>query len=96
MSKKDAAVYLMASEYIERGIHMQCCCAIARAELSHWTRSEICKSFTTMFFPAPPINRVNWGHEWGNKYEEYGGEDARACRILALCFAAAMAEAGDL
>ena len=49
--------------------------------------SEEREAYNEMF--RPPYSMYDkWGNHWG--------EDRKSCRVLALCFAAAMAEAGDL
>jgi hypothetical protein len=45
-------------------------------------------AYQKMFAPLEQGNQGYWGYVWG--------EDRRFCRVLALCFAAAMAETGDL
>lgn len=48
--------------------------------------------YHAMFSPGSDTDDCTaWGKEWSANYM-----DVRNCRVLALCFAAAMVEAGDL
>ena len=99
MSKKDAAVYLKAARLIEsrEGVYSYgCCFAIAWSELPHvrsFNRATL-EDYTTAAqqrFSAifKPILRETHEYWWIE-------DEEMDARILALCFAAAMAEAGDL
>lgn len=93
MSKKDAAVYLKAAE-IESEQHWFSCQAIEWAlgrnrneSITGW--SALSTRYANIFKPhQDTYAHSTWGHQWA--------EDQHECRILALCFAAAMAKAGDL
>lgn len=54
--------------------------------------TEFC--FTTSYSSSYVHGKDAWGQYWGNAPDDY--ETARECRVLALCFAAAMRDAGDL
>lgn len=98
MSKNNAAIYLRAAQMVETGHEVFTCRAVQ--EVTTGT-GDGCISFPNiatdayrrMFYPGewqerPYANNPHWANGWG--------ADKNNCRILALCFAAAMAEAGDL
>lgn len=87
MSKKDAAVYLKAAEEMDSGVAFGCCKAIANASLVDSYSSPLQERFADAFSPTIPKGISYW---WTD------GKDWNRPRVIALCFAAAMAEAGDL
>ena len=87
MSKKDAAVYLEAARMIAEQEEECSCLAIDMAVSDCGIFTAQRKAFHQQFKPSR-ILYYAWGGQWG--------ETRRHCRILALLFAAAMAEAGDL
>ena len=93
MSKEDASIYLRAAKvmYNMRDAWVGCCYVISIAEEPHASYADydtaLQKRFSAMFAPDDWIN----GSYWFN-FSEYEQE----IRILALCFAAALADADDL
>ncbi len=85
MSKKDAAVYLRAAEAIDSRDCICSCFAVAQA--SNYQGAAPSR-YGRRFCPGGWAHDGIWGNEWG--------DNVRECRILALCFAAAMAESGAL
>jgi hypothetical protein len=86
MSKKDAAVYLRAAEILDLfGSGLGCCYAIHHVERRGYN-SELQQRFKSVFKPRR-TEGVMW---WWEHHQD------QTPRIIALCFAAAMAETGDL
>lgn len=69
-------------------------CEAARPDLHHYAayedgcRGRLVSDYAAFF--RPEIGVVYWGMHWGDSREERDD-----CRIIALCFMAAMIEAGD-
>lgn len=93
---KPGDVYRRAAEFLESrppdgGMGM--CCAVdiilaaGGAMTSH--RAAACSALEV--FQPFPILMLYWGVQWSDDPQE-----RRNCRVLALLFAAAMADAGDL
>ena len=82
--------YLNAALRLERGEYRGCCAAICETErpggpCNCEDDGSLQKRFAAIFMPRKPDARK--GYWWG--------DDDRDSRILALCFMAAMVEAGD-
>ena len=98
MSKKDAAIYREAAEMLFLGEVHYCCIAL---ETVGGNVSAFTSAFAPMENEADPdpdmeycgFGKGAWGKHWGTSNVVHSGD---GCRVLALCFAAAMAEAGDL
>ena len=89
---RKADVYVRAAEMILAGETLWCCSAISRSGLS-------CKAFSALFDPAPEIknalDKPSLGQGWRWSVGEKDDALARKQRANALCFMAAMVEAGD-
>ena len=79
----DAAVYREAARQIEEGIQIWTCNALECLGASPIP-------YAALFKPEDEHFDGSWGTRWSDSYEE-----RQDCRILALCFMAAMVEAGD-
>ncbi|MCR4297539.1 MAG: hypothetical protein NUV75_02115 [Gallionella sp.] len=92
MSKKDAVIYRRAAREMERDDDGELFSCILIRTLCNFHGKGLgptAQQYSDLFKPRLSVDSgKGWGEEWGN--------DARDCRILALCFAAAMAEANDL
>ena len=88
--KKDAAVYRKAARRIERGENLTACFAIEAVTNIAYTQEPLCDRMRSIF--APDSEKLYWlgGIVDGN--HDHGDKQGR---ILALCFMAAMVEAGD-
>lgn len=90
MSKRDATVYLEAARIVaDDSMHTRCCCPAIQFTTG-WNKTG--EAFVKRFSIFKPP-RASYGWWW---FGHPGEPDNREQRILALCFAAAMAEAGDL
>lgn len=93
-------VYLEAAQKHFSGPNWGSCKSIAR-EVSvdaKFSCPEV-KKYCDMFRPdGATSDALAWGIDWaGPGVSLYEGDDViRECRVLALCFAAAMHETGDL
>ena len=87
MSKKDAVVFLEAGRMIAQGEDTYSCCALAKAlgVYDDWNENRL---------RSPLIN------SYGRRFVEARGKplwlECKEQRVIALCFAAAMADAGDI
>lgn len=88
-STETAKVYREAARLIEAGsANCGCCFAISLAGgRGYLPEGEHAKMMLKTF---PEGMRGGWGH-----YRAHGGDQDQSPRILALCFMAAMVEAGD-
>ena len=86
--RADAAIYRAAAKLLEDGESRWACFAIKRAS----KRRLGCKAFRAVFGPSRDNSVHRLEGWWGNSYFK---PDAEGPRILALCFMAAMVEAGD-
>ncbi len=95
MSKKDAAVYLTAAELIETGEELYCCWAINRAVNGKSLEVSVeCDKYAALYDrKITGDGAYGW---FGSPYDELGKTERKHERVMSLCFAAAMAEAGDL
>lgn len=92
MSKRDAAIYRRAAVRQARDKYCSCLAIVCvdKRSLRNWDGfTNAAEAYAEMF---KPFKKTHSHCSWGNRWKE----DAQECRILALCFAAAMAEAGDL
>ena len=93
---KRAAVYREAAYRVEFGFHSFSCWAIEDVlvvplhgeETKEKDKHPLVRSYEKTFRPEA----CGWTHNWG---VYWNGDERRDCRILALCFMAAMVEAGD-
>lgn len=97
-TKRRASIYLRAAERIARGKNTYSCCAIGRQSDYEEPLSKHIGPYVAVF--KPERAGTFWGSGWD--IDEVDTHDAvprtaegKACRILALCFMAAMVEAGD-
>ena len=91
--KKRAAIYREAARRIERKLNYCCCYAIRRITGNHKLGDEMREVFA-----ARRIQENRWSGHWMVEIGEmrYGeSAEVQNRRILALCFMAAMVEAGD-
>lgn len=81
-------IYLEAAQMVDSGREHYSCMAIGHA--GKWKDGAVEKldAYAVLFCPAGEDFEGPWGMKWGNAQG--------ACRVLALCFAAAMHETGDL
>lgn len=95
MNRENAAIYLHAAKHTQRRKsfgYPGACEAIQWAATGSYkgcvySRHRLTAAYNRLFRPRHPIDTVYWGEAW---------PDPKACRFLSLCFAAAMAEAGDI
>lgn len=92
---KRAAMYREAANIVECGIDAHSCHAIYRATglgvPDEWEKRLPCSDadeYDELFRPDDP---GAWGESWGICW----GDERHDCRVVALCFMAAMVEAGD-
>ncbi len=97
MSKKYAVVYRKAAQLVEQGKMDYACNAISSVVAGGFMfnfKCDECTRFADLYGKSPTEGAYGW---YGNPY---GGGDShnerRNQRLIALCFAAAMAETGDL
>ncbi len=84
-----AEIYRKAAKQVANGDDYQMCYAIDDAAGNNEEADSV---FTPIFSPRQGMgNSESWGREFSADLPE-----RKRCRVLALCFAAAMAEAGDL
>lgn len=86
--------YVKAAQRVESGKNVWSCCAIAGVPDHRAPECEAVTEYERLFMPtgAGPF----WGHLWD--YEDAGKthsawpitEDGKNCRVLALCFMAAI------
>lgn len=93
---KRAAVYRKAAQLGELGERDGSCVWVAVAEgLDSPYASELSAKYSKVFNPGSDF-ALYWGNEWADQPWSCGPvEAARDCRVLALCFMAALVEAGD-
>lgn len=101
MTQTAREVYRSAAKRLAAGIGGPYSCVA----LNQGLNSPLCRAYVEMFQPEPEVYEgLAWGAAWSDNFglvpmNEVGllnDESAQSCRILALCFAAAMAETGDL
>lgn len=109
MSKQRAEIYRGAALIVSRG-EVASCCAVSLAKFDADKQVgffEKCglgcferKTYATRFGPKRNSGtKYAWGWEWmegSEKPMHLQRAELRKLRVLALCFAAAMAETGDL
>jgi len=91
--KQDAQWLLEAAQKIDAREVRHSCTAIASAYViygpGYLARWHLREEYERLFSPrSGTFGGLSWGMYWGNK--------RRACRVLALLLASAMAETGDL
>lgn len=97
-----ARIYRKAARKIEDGDNHWSCCAIAGVgddtDPYYYEDDRMLVGRYERFF-KPDGAHLYWGNAWSDRPPTYqescGDEQAKKCRILALCFMAAMAGAGD-
>lgn len=94
MSKKDAAIYRKAAQMIERGDAAYCCFAISFVKISQERINELTERFIKAYGKknAPCYGWYGNPFDWDDEAREH----RQSSRVIALCFAAALADAGDL
>jgi len=104
---KRAAIYRKAAMLGENGAGDGSCAWIGWAKRgmtsgmindAGWMEDRDVKGYQTLFLPVFAFHSGYWGENWSDV--EYPCkrdvcEEVRPCRVLALCFMAAMVEAGD-
>ena len=88
-AKKRAAIYRKAARRIERAAHGMFSCSTLNTITGD---GEAARRYAELFRPED-YNGECWGHAWANGWDQW--RERNACRIVALCFMAAMVEAGD-
>jgi hypothetical protein len=82
--------YRNSAKLIEEGkedhLRGACCIAMDQIAMIDGDVNNV-QVFYDLFKPNEGHNALWWGEKWE--------DDARSCRILALCFMAALVEAGD-
>lgn len=85
-------IYRDAAKLVEDGIHLHSCVAIYDAAglgvPAVWSKRRslmICEQYDELF---RPYSNDGWGDSWGICW----GLDRQDCRVLALCFMAAITE----
>ena len=84
-SNRKAKVFYLAACAQDAEFHSFSCNSLVMVTRGE---PERVTDYADMFRPDVTDNGTAWGVDWG--------DDKQACRVLALLFAAAMAEAGDL
>lgn len=88
-----AKVYRDAADYLCRPTPKDCwgtCDAINQIAAGDPCYESPAKARYESYFMPPSSTRCYWGEMWGDSPDEI-----HECRLLALCFMAAMVEAGD-
>lgn len=89
-----AADYLAAALLIEQGHQYACCYALSAAAPTRGT--HLAHAMVDVFEDSSPDRRLGyWMAEWTERVGG-GDPDVQNRRVLALCFMATLAEAGDL
>lgn len=85
-------VYLKAAKLMHKWAAHECngCCDAIYQSIDDPCYGNATREFTWLFRPNT-YSCPYWGILWGGKIQE-----AKECRVLALCFAAAMHSTGDL
>lgn len=92
-STNSAKVYRDAAAYLFRRnpkVWWGCCDAINKVTTGDPCIRSAQEAVFAAYFKPENTNYVYWGGQWSDDSRE-----RHACRILALCFMAAMVEAGD-
>lgn len=92
---KPGDVYRRAAEFLESQLPDEGMCdavdeILAKNGATHSHRIAACRALLIFSRTVKPY-RIWWGCEWSDDLQE-----RRNCRVLALLFAAAMADKGDL
>ena len=94
-----ASAYLKAAALLfkpEQRKYWGCCDVISQVVTGDAVAAcDEREAFERTFCPTLPAYFSYWGRHWSEDGSEFSAETHR-CRVLALCFAAAMAETGDL
>lgn len=91
MSKQDAVIYRKAAAIADKNMEASCV-AIEKANgtwsVSGWSR--LTYNYNNLF--KPRNSGVVWGNLWADWSNDATLNTRRQCRVLALCFMAAIAE----
>ncbi len=94
--RSKAAIYREAALLGEMGAKDGSCLWIASVDRGFWVGNGLVERYAEIFGNG---SDGYWGNLWADlhpwDHTSSGGETARNCRVLALCFMAAMVEAGD-